>query len=347
MFKALLICSLVALGSATLDYTRVHLVDHDAATGNLLFRGNMPTNSSHVFIIDTLLSYLKKRAKEASVPFPAAGEFLLYDISLNNDFDGKDFKGERDFWKDPSTKSLGQFINWPLGLAGIVPPKLFPKSKIPTMANGSVWKLDQIPSRVQQIRNWLTTPLTTPNKKVVVQYVHCTAGCDRTGEVIGSYRMRYNNNDVIDMYSKDVAECGRPPNYWSTTALEWFCEYITNNPTFGLGPKVGDCEGFATCKFAGHCTPTHNTTITKQVEITSEPEQLHPCNDDNDCAGLCTYCQNGAGKTPPYNCHAPTNGCCLDDADCDGSYCMNGPGHAQPWKCHGSVRNPLYAVKQK
>ena len=248
--------------AATLEYSRVHLVDHDTTTGNLLFRGNMPTNSSHAFIVDTLLQYLRQRANESSVPFPAAGEFLLYDISLNNDFDGKDFKGERDFWKDPSTKSLGQFINWPLGLAGIVPPKLFPKSKIPEMANGSVWKIDKIPAHVQQIRNWLTTPVTVPNKKVIVQYVHCTAGCDRTGEVIGSYRMRYNKNNVIDMYRKDVSECGRPPNYWSTTALEWFCEYITYNPTFGLGPNVGDCEGFATCKFAGHCTPTHNASST-------------------------------------------------------------------------------------
>ena len=25
----------------------------------------------------------------------------------------------------------------------------------------------------------------------------------------------------MQMYAMDVAECGRPPNYWSTTALEW------------------------------------------------------------------------------------------------------------------------------
>lgn len=187
---------------------------------------------------------------------------MLTDISLNNDFDGKDFNAEKKFWSDPSTKEFGTFVNWPLGLAGILSPKHFPASKVQSMANGSVWKLDQIPDRIQQIRNWLLTPL--PNKKTLVQYVHCTAGCDRTGEVIGAYRMRYNNANTIDMYSKDVKECGRPPNYWSTTALEWFCEYIYYNPTFGLGKNVGDCLGFATCKNpitgGGHCTPTHNTT---------------------------------------------------------------------------------------
>lgn len=255
----LLVALHTASSSATIAYSRIHLVDHDPATGNLLFRGNMPTNGSHDFALETLLQYLRQRANESSVPFPHAGEFTLYDISLNNDFDGKDFKAERDFWNDPSTASLGKFINWPLGLAGILSPSHFSASKVQSMANGSVWKIDQIPDRVQQIRNWLTTPL--PSKKPLVQYVHCTAGCDRTGEVVGAYRMRYNSNNVVDMYTKDVAECGRPPNYWSTTALEWFCEYIFYNPTFGLGNKVGDCLGFATCKNpitgGGKCVPTH------------------------------------------------------------------------------------------
>ena len=64
---------------------------------------------------------------------------------------------------------------------------------------------------------------------------------------------------------------------------------------------------------------------------------LHHCSSNADCSGLCTYCQNGVGKTPPFNCHAPAEGCCLDDSDCKGSYCQNGPGHPQPWKCHGKA----------
>jgi hypothetical protein len=76
-----------------------------------------------------------------------------------------------------------------------------------------------------------------------------------------------------------------------------------------------------------------------------EVDGLHPCSSDADCKNLCTYCQNGVGKTPPYNCHAPADGCCLDDSDCDGSYCMNGPGHAQPWKCHGKGRKFLKVLR--
>ena len=73
----------------------------------------------------------------------------------------------------------------------------------------------------------------------------------------------------------------------------------------------------------------------------SAPSELHKCDTDADCSGLCTYCQNGVGKVPPYVCHAPAGGCCLEDQDCDSSYCMNGPGHAQPWKCHGTPSRVL------
>ena len=33
--------------------------------------------------------------------------------------------------------------------------------------------------------------ITTKTDVPTLVYVHCTAGCDRTGEVIGSYRLKY------------------------------------------------------------------------------------------------------------------------------------------------------------
>lgn len=90
-----------------------------------------------------------------------------------------------------------------------------------------------------------------------------------------------------------------------------------------------------TASFDSSGTTYYRCVEAKEEAPLSSPSELHKCNSDADCSGICTYCQNGAGKTPPFVCHAPTGGCCLDDQDCDGSYCMNGPGHAQPWKCHG------------
>ena len=67
----------------------------------------------------------------------------------------------------------------------------------------------------------------------------------------------------------------------------------------------------------GHAQPWKchgSVAITPVVEEKpTVPDDLHHCTSNADCSGLCTYCQNGAGKTPPFNCHAATNNCCLDD----------------------------------
>jgi hypothetical protein len=49
------------------------------------------------------------------VSFPVVPPYLII-ISLNNIFDGADFAHEQQFWKH-ANKSLGEFHNWPLGLA--------------------------------------------------------------------------------------------------------------------------------------------------------------------------------------------------------------------------------------
>ena len=69
---------------------------------------------------------------------------------------------------------------------------------------------------------------------------------------VPSYRMRYFGTNVTDMYSLDVSECGRPPNYFSTTALEWFCLYYGENFD---GPTGSVCSSFATCSLFGSCKP--------------------------------------------------------------------------------------------
>lgn len=246
------------LASATLDYRRVHLVDHSPAGSgfnNFLFRGNMPTNTSSdgkpFFDYDTLISYMRERAEEAGLTLP--DEVYMIDISLNNPFDGPDFWAEEAFWKNASP-SVGKFINWPLGLAGVLPPTVYPVQKRYEMANSTVWKWDKLPSRIPFIRSLLSTTFPKP----AVVYVHCTAGCDRTGEVIGAYRMLYETQNLTKMYALDTYECGRPPNYFSTGALEWFCYYYEDTHHM---EDIGNCVGFATCKPFGHCTPTGTNVV--------------------------------------------------------------------------------------
>jgi hypothetical protein len=243
---------------ANLDYKRVHIVDRSGS--NWLFRSNMPTNET-TFAYDQLLQYMGQRAKEANLTFPVNPYLIV--ISLNNDFDGKDFKKEREFW-EKAPKTLGHFINWPLGLAGLLPPSWYTEQKRREMANSTVWLVDKIPDRVQDIRNLL---LQQSSRPTVIDF-HCSAGCDRTGEVAGCYRMQYTLPNVTAMYNLNCNECGRPPNYFSTTAQEWYCYY----EQYRFGTKLGDCMGFAKCKMFGDCEPTHpGSSNNNQAEAQAPP----------------------------------------------------------------------------
>jgi hypothetical protein len=245
MLKLVLLTVLMSLVCARgLDYKRLHILDRNGQ--NWLFRSNMPTNDT-TFAYDQLLQFMGQRAKEVNLTFPSNPYLIV--ISLNNDFDGTDFKHEKEFW-DRAPKSLGQFINWPLGLAGLLPPSFYPEDKRREMANSTVWLVDKIPDRVQEIHQMLITQQSRPT--VIV--FHCSAGCDRTGEVAGSYRMQYTTPNVTTMYKLNCDECGRPPNYFGTTGLEWYCFYNE----YRFGTKMGDCMGFATCKMFGDCKPTHS-----------------------------------------------------------------------------------------
>merc|ERR1712232_578355 len=125
--------------------------------------------------------------------------------------------------------------------------------------------------------NKISTMLQSPD--VTVIYVHCSAGCDRTGEFVAAYRMLKGDfkrgrpttstpRNISDIYAADVAECGRPPNYFSSTALKWFCFCNSyDNMTVVAGPKVEApiCEHFASCKTFGDCTPVEAWATTVVV----------------------------------------------------------------------------------
>ena len=49
------------------------------------------------------------------------------------------------------------------------------------MANGSVWAVDQVPTRVEALQKMLNTAYP----RYAAIYVHCEGGCDRTGEFVG------------------------------------------------------------------------------------------------------------------------------------------------------------------
>ena len=55
------------------------------------------------------------------------------------------------------------------------------------------WLRDPFVNRVDALRRWLADPSELGINGPVVVYVHCFGGCERTGELIGSYALRYQN----------------------------------------------------------------------------------------------------------------------------------------------------------
>ena len=70
---------LISVVHGNLDYTRVHLVDHEPTMNNFLFRGNMPVANHTSFQYKELITYFQQRTKDAGIDFPT--EFKLVDIS--------------------------------------------------------------------------------------------------------------------------------------------------------------------------------------------------------------------------------------------------------------------------
>ena len=155
------------------------------------------------------------------------------------------------FWNNHAHDSLGYYVNEAIGFAGILPPSIFSLAQITAMSDPnstkSVWAQDKLPSRLDSFYTALNSKHSSGKPLVIV--VHCEAGCDRTGQWVGSYRMRYNKASVTDMYALDTAECGRSPNYFGTSGLEWFCYYLSMH----VGIIPGNCTGVAKCKPFGKC----------------------------------------------------------------------------------------------
>eukprot|EP01051_Picozoa_sp_SAG22_P014149 SAG22_NODE_1676_length_3830_cov_3.388100_5_plen_285_part_00 len=211
-----------------------------------------------------------------------------------------------------------------------------------------MWKVDELPKRVAALKQELVTS-HRPGRSTVV-LVHCTAGCDRTGEVIGAYRLKHGGlggdgtyvvgGNVTEMYALDMAECGRPPNYWSTTALEWYCFELLYNG----GEASGDCTGFATCKPLDHGQPCVATNSTGPPP---PPLQAHhAAYTGGSCPGICQPDSAKCGlpyKTGMCPGNANIKCCPQPTPKCNGQ-CQDttvpcaAPGHFVPGHCPGSAK---------
>ena len=233
---------------------RVHLVDMHPrdAPRNFMFRGNSPTSKNsttgkYQLDYDVLVSALRTAAAdECNVTLPATfpAGYGIVDVDLENLFDDG-YEAELKYWQ--AHPEQGEAIKW-ITLGSLLEPKHTP-FRDALVANGT-WAIegngDYLVERLAQLRSMLLSDWGSDPPTVL--YVHCSAGCDRTGEFIGAYAMRYLGYNVTTAMGEACRQCGRCPNYFSSSALGWWCLTEKQNRS-----DVGDCLDFAGCTLFKDC----------------------------------------------------------------------------------------------
>ena len=240
---------------ATPTASRLHLVDMHPRRGparHFLFRGNNPmTKGKSSFPRSELERMLREAAaSECGTALPSVLRFV--DLDLENPAD-PGYADEVAYWRN-RTGSEGGLELWPT-FGSVLEPKHTPLRE--SLVHSGKWAIaghgDHLTERLLAVRAMLTNESAPPT----ILYVHCNAGCDRTGEFVGAYAMAHLGYNATTAMGEACRQCGRCPNYYATNSIGWFCltlQYLHNRT------DLGNCLDIAGCTFLGDCrahSPTH------------------------------------------------------------------------------------------
>lgn len=214
----------------------VHMIQNvhyvDSVGRNFLFRGAHPVlerdGSPPEFGYEALRAAIRNASVEAGKEMP--GNFTLVDISLLWVENAKDNNRERAILRAEdaffsSRPGPGRLHMWPVHGTGLSPsdPSVAPHRKY-LAEHLDEWLSDPLVSRVETVRNYLEDPAAEGLDGPVVVYVHCYGGCDRTGELIGAYSLRYLNMTWEEARDLNGRRC-RPERAYdkdNCNALQWY-----------------------------------------------------------------------------------------------------------------------------
>lgn len=263
----ILCCSCSYVAHAELfDADKFHLVDYMPQSNAFLFRGNQPSiklsNGKETFAYNEVLSAMSARAQsQANVTFPPANRVYIVDISFEWPFESGVLPNMEFFAANPK---LGKFMEWILIGQVLEPNSVSEQERNELLQNGTLWKTDKIPERLQLLRQMMMAG--PPEGYSALGIVgHCSAGCDRTGEFMMAYQMtyapKYTNGRLANftqIYDQDCTldyGCGRCSNYFGTSGAAWYCLYwsMFNATQSGAKPFTDcmtpyKCELFKSCK---------------------------------------------------------------------------------------------------
>jgi protein-tyrosine phosphatase len=214
----------------------VHVISNvryvDSVGRNFLFRGAHPVieraGAPPEFDFEALRTAIRNASLEAGKDLPA--NFTLVDISLlwvenpqDNNRERAILHAEDVFFS--SHPELGQLHMWPMYGTELSPsdPSIGPHREY-LADHLDEWLPDPLIFRVETVRKYLEDPAAAGVSGPVVVYVHCYGGCDRTGELIGAYSLRYLNVTWEEARTSNGNRC-RPDRAYdkaNCNALQWY-----------------------------------------------------------------------------------------------------------------------------
>jgi len=223
----LLFCNIIR--GDYLEQRKVIFLDRtpvDSGINNYLFRGNEPkiqVNGTDVVAYDLLKSYLGNASLHQG-QFQLPKEYYLIDIKYVYDdidpIERADVIMEENFFK--ANPTYGEYHTHII-LGDLDDPTLMPnKTVIERAKNLSSWQHDNLPVYIPSLYQLLYTKRAQPT----VIYFHCECGCDRTGEIGGSYAMKYLGRNYKQTTAWNDIIARRPilPNH--QFAIHWYCLYL-------------------------------------------------------------------------------------------------------------------------
>jgi hypothetical protein len=204
----------------------------DSVGRNFLFRGAHPvieiTGKPAEFDYEALRTAIENAGRDAGQDIPS--RFTLIDVSLLWVENPQDHNRERALVLAENAffaahPELGQLHMWPIQGTRLDPADLSIATHRQYLAkNPDYWLSDSLVSRVATLRKWMENPSVLGVTGPVVIYVHCFGGCDRTGELVGSYYLRYMNMTWEAVRTLNAGHC-RPDHDYdknNCNALQWY-----------------------------------------------------------------------------------------------------------------------------
>jgi len=156
--------------------------------------------------------------KLTNITFPKYLENYIYDYSLLNPKIKSD-----NLEIDIEKMYFNNFYNFPIHGEKISPYSIKNITKRLELASTfNIWSRDKLPTFVDMMNE------NIKSKFLSIQIYHCMQGVDRTGEIIGAYKMKIFKKCLKEIIQEDtkINQGKLAPKIHNLNALEWYELYL-------------------------------------------------------------------------------------------------------------------------